>query len=238
LIKERTNQLLATNKRLEREIAERKQAEERLKISLEEKVALLGEVHHRVKNNLQVIASLLEMSKARATNQDAINLLSEAHAKIYTMALIHTQLYESDRFDQIDMQEHCRSLINYLQYLYTKNQNIHYTLNANNIHLSVTQAIPCGLILNELISNAFKHAFRDTRKGQINVLMEKSTEETIFLKVKDNGVGMPKEVNVDQTDSLGLKLVRNLVEKQLGGKLGIKRNKGTEILIEFKISGG
>jgi two-component sensor histidine kinase len=92
--------------------------------------------------------------------------------------------------------------------------------------------------LNELISNAFKHAFRDTRKGQINVLMEKSTEETIFLKVKDNGVGMPKEVNVDQTDSLGLKLVRNLVEKQLGGKLGIKRNKGTEILIEFKISGG
>ena len=233
LVTERTKQLIKANKLLEREIGERLNAEKNLKISLEEKTALLGEIHHRVKNNLQVISSLLYMSEKRAIDQKAIDLLSEAQAKIYTMALIHSQLYESDRFDQIDMEKHARDIINHLGTLYNRNKNIDFVIYPSEIYISVTQAIPFALALNELISNSFKHAFRDNQKGTVEVSMEES-KGIISLEIKDDGVGIPGEIDIYKTRSLGLKLVRNLVERQLKGKLQIKRDNGTEVLIEFE----
>jgi two-component sensor histidine kinase len=233
LVTERTKQLINANMLLEREIGERLNAEKNLKISLEEKTALLGEIHHRVKNNLQVISSLLYMSEKRTIDQKAIDLLSEAQAKIYTMALIHSQLYESDRFDQIDMEKHGRDIISHLATLYNRNKHIDFVVYPSEIYISVTQAVPFALALNELISNSFKHAFKDNQKGTIEVSMKES-KGTISLEVKDDGVGIPGDIDIYKADSLGLKLVRNLVERQLKGKLQIKQNNGTEVLIEFK----
>ena len=218
-----------------RDIEDRKLAEEQLKASLKEKEVLLKEIHHRVKNNLQIISSLLDMSRRRSENQEAIDLLSEAGAKIHTMALIHTQLYQSERFDQIDMQSHIRDMIIHLSHLYRAKGNITPVINASGVYLSVTQAIPCALAVNELISNVYRHAFEEGQEGTVDVSMEQSSDGTISLKVKDDGIGIPTEIDINETDTLGLKLVRNLVLGQLKGRLQIERKDGTEILIEFRV---
>lgn len=233
LVTDRTKQLINANKLLEHEIVERLEAENNLKISLEEKTSLLGEVHHRVKNNLQVIASLLYMSEKRTVDKKAIDLLSEAQTKIYTMALIHSQLYESDRFDQIDMEKHVRDIISHLITLYGRNRHIDFVIYPYDIHVSVTQAIPCALVLNEVISNSFKHAFKDKQKGTIEVSMKES-KGTISFEIRDNGIGIPGEIDIYKSDSLGLKLVRTLVVKQLKGRLKFERENGTKVLIEFE----
>jgi len=218
------------------DITERKKAEEQIKASLKEKEILLNEIHHRVKNNLEIISSLLDMSSMRTRNQHAINLLSDAHSKIHTMALIHSQLYQSDRFDRIDMGSYIGKLVDYLSQVYTtKKTLITPIIEHSNIYLTVTQAIPCALVLNEAISNAFKHAFKEGQKGTIEISMQRSTDDTISIRVRDDGIGMPEEIDIYTADSLGLKLMRNLVQEQLMGKIQVERTEGTEIFIEFKI---
>jgi two-component sensor histidine kinase len=218
-----------------RDITARKLTEKQLKASLKEKEVLLKEIHHRVKNNLQIISSLLDLSRRRTENQEVVDLLSAARAKVHTMALIHTQLYQSERFDRIDMQSHIRDMIIHLSQLYGAKENITPIINASDVHLSVTQAIPCALALNELISNVYRHAFQQGEEGTVEVSMEQSSDGTISLNVKDDGIGIPEEIDINETDTLGLKLVRNLVLGQLSGRLQIERNDGTEILIEFRV---
>ncbi len=234
-VEERTAALEQLNKELNVEIAERQKSENRLMASLKEKDVLLKEVHHRVKNNLQIIVSLLDMSKRRAKHPETVDLLNEALSKIYTMSLIHTQLYQSDRFDEINMGRNIRDLVNQLSQFYCGDRNIEISLNAPDIYLSVNQALPCALVVNELVSNAFKYAFKDSKKGKIEISIGRKKNDKIGLSVKDNGIGIPNDVDIDKTETLGIKLVRNLILKQLKGNFRIKTSPGTSIDIEFPI---
>jgi two-component sensor histidine kinase len=233
-VKERTAELVTANEKLKQEVEERKRADERLKTSLGEKEVLLQEIHHRVKNNLQIISSLLDMSSMRIHEQQAIDLLNDARDKIHSMALIHIQLYQSEKFAQIEMGNYIRELIGYLSMLYSTGKGITTIVDVSNVYLSITQAIPCALVLSELISNAFKHAFKERQGGNIAIFMQRASDDTICIGVKDDGIGIPNEVNVYETNSLGLKLVRNLVQKQLKGTIELPGTNGTEFIIEFR----
>ena len=217
------------------DITERRQMQEKVKASLKEKDALLQEVHHRVKNNLQVISSILDMSSLRVHEQQAIDLFADARAKIHTMALIHAQLYRSERFDQIAMASHVHELVGYLLEVYARGKRLTPVVEVSDVYLSMNQAVPCAIVLNELVSNAFKHAFKEGEEGTVKVHMHESAEGTVFIAVKDDGIGIADEVDIDKTDSLGLKLVRHLVQKQLKGQVRVERNKGTEFTVEFKM---
>ncbi|MGD8388273.1 MAG: histidine kinase dimerization/phosphoacceptor domain -containing protein [Desulfobacteraceae bacterium] len=239
LVNWRTHQLTEANLQLQDEIEERRNAERTIRSALEEKTVLLGEIHHRVKNNLQIIASLLELSRHRAKSPEAADQLSEAHAKIFTMALIHSQLYQTDRFDQVDMTRHARELFSHLSTLYARDRCITPEFRISSIRLPVTQAIPCALVLNELLSNAFKYAFDGRSEGVVIIAMEQEADTSmIHLEVRDNGVGIPKDIDIDRTDSLGLKLVRNLVHRQLQGQLQFQYDHGTTVKISFPLPQG
>lgn len=234
-VEERTAELEKLNHALNMEIAERLKSETRLKTIIKEKDILIKEVHHRVKNNMQVISSLLDMSKSRAKHPETEDLLSEAQAKIFTMSLIHSQLYQSDRFDEINMGRFIQSLVDHLSQMHRGDRNINLRIEVADIHLSVTQAIPCALAVNEIISNAYKHAFDGREDGEITISLQNKQDQKLHLNIKDNGIGIPDHVNMDNTETLGIKLVRNLVLLQLKGDLQVNRIGGTEIDIEFQI---
>jgi hypothetical protein len=218
------------------DITEHKKSEEQIKASLKEKEVLLREVHHRVKNNLQIISSLLDMSSMQTDNQETIDLFTDSRNRVNAMALIHTQLYGSERFDKIDMAEHVLELSKSLLQVYSMEKTIELNIKSVNIFLSINQAIPCALVLNELISNVCKHAYREGQKGTISIFMQKSGDDTILLRIKDDGSGIPEGFDIEEVKSLGLSLVRNLIYNQLKGKIDFRRNMGTEIRIDFKVA--
>ena len=214
---------------------ERKRAEDQIEASLKEKEVLLREIYHRVKNNLQIISSMLYMQASKAKDKNVVESLLDSRSRIQTMSLIHTQLYQSENLEQIEMGITIRKLVSFLFQIYAEDKrNISSVITAEDIILPISQAIPCGLIINELVSNALKHAFKGMAKGSIEISMRELADDRIKLTVKDNGVGIPKELDIYKTDTLGLKIVRTLAEEQLKGRLGLIRNKGAEIHIEFK----
>ena len=218
-----------------RDITERKLTDQTLRNSIRDKELLLQEIHHRVKNNLQVISSLLDMTGMRLGDQVSMDLIQDARAKIQTMTFIHSQLYRSEQFDMIEMGIHIRQLIQYLTFLYGRDKKINAFADISEVYLPLTQAIPCALVLNELISNAFKHAFGSNGKGTIEVSMKISHGNRVFITVRDDGIGLDKQINIEETNSLGLKLVRNLVRKQLRGRIRLKSGRFTEFRIDFEI---
>ncbi len=218
------------------EITKRKHAEEQIKASLKEKEVLLNEVNHRVKNNLQIILSLLDMSSMQAQNQETIEMFAEAQNRVASISFIHSQLYESEKFDEIDMGWHIKELSWNLLKAYSKEETITLDIKSTRVLLPVTQAVPCALVLNELISNSLKHAYLDGQQGTISISMKQSNNSTILAIVKDNGVGIPDEIDIEKAKSLGLKLVRNIVYKQLNGIIKCCRSGGTEFTVEFKCS--
>ncbi|MDO9528316.1 MAG: histidine kinase dimerization/phosphoacceptor domain -containing protein [Syntrophales bacterium] len=236
---ERTIELETTSERLRQEIIEHKLSQEQIEISLREKEVMLREIHHRVKNNLQVISSLLDMSSLRIRDKRANDLITDTRSKIHSMAIIHSQLYQSEKFDRIEMEKHISELVSFLSRVNNSTKMITPVVNASGVYLSIDQALPCALVLSELISNAFKHAFEDKQKGVIEIFMEESAENMIIIRVKDDGIGIPDEIDIHETDSMGMKLVRNIVQKQLKGEIRIERNRnrGTEFIIEFKLLG-
>jgi two-component sensor histidine kinase len=172
----------------------------------------------------------------RTDNQEVIDLFEDTRTKIQTMALIHEQLYRSKRFDKINMGTHIQELIAYLSKIYAKRDVlITPIIECADIYLSINQAIPCGLVINELLSNAFKHAFKEGQKGTIEISLNRQDHNEVFLKVKDNGIGIPKEIDILKTDSLGFKLMRNTVQHQLKGTIHIEPGAGTTIIVSFKI---
>jgi len=217
-----------------RDITERKKADSQLKKSIREKELLLQEIHHRVKNNLQIISSLLDMSRLRINDKNANDIINNACTKIQSMAFIHSQLYKSERFDRIEMRTHIKELVSYLSEVYGGKKRISPYIEISDVYLSLTQAIPCALVLNELISNAFKHAFKNNREGIIEISMLEGSGR-INIYVRDNGVGISNNIDIYDTGSLGLKLVKNLVEKQLKGVIKVKQNKYTEFSVEFPL---
>jgi two-component sensor histidine kinase len=218
---------------LERNIAERRRAEERLTASLREKEVLLQEIHHRVKNNLQVMASLLHLQSRYITDPDVLAMFKESRNRIRTMALVHEKLYQSSDLSQISFFQYIRSLSNYLFRSYGIDPNrIRLRLDMENVCLSIDTAIPCGLIVNEMLSNSLLHAFPDDREGEICVELRPLNSERLVLVVRDNGVGFPPATEDSGTGKLGLQLVHTLTD-QLAGTLSVNHNHGTEFKVVF-----
>jgi two-component sensor histidine kinase len=214
------------------DITERKQAEEKLRESLHEKEVLLKEVHHRVKNNLQVVSSMLSLQSMNASDPAMIRQLQESQDRVRSMALIHEKLYRSGDLARINFEEYVRSLTAYLVRTYSRQgQRIELRLDVSDIPLGIDHAIPCGLIINELVSNALKYAFPADRAGTITVsIRQGGGRYTLF--VGDDGVGMPVQVDYRNHSSLGLQLVNTLVS-QLEGNITMSTEKGTAFTIQF-----
>jgi len=235
-VRQRTIELSKANEQLKTEVEERKRAEEKIKSSLGEKEMLLREVHHRVKNNFEIISSLLDMSSMDTESRETQNILGDARARIYSMALIHSQLYQSNRFDQVNMEGHVQELVDHLSLVYADiGKYIEAVIEPSDLYLSVNQAIPCALVLNELVVNAYKHAFRVGDRGRVYISARRSTDNMVQIRVKDDGDGIAEGVDITKSHGLGLKLVKQLVTGQLKGKMHVNRDGGTEILIEFKM---
>jgi len=232
-VQERTAELTTLNDILKKEIAERIVAERKQAIASNEKDLLLREIHHRVKNNLQLVSGLLDMTKMRTQDPEIAVILTDVMLKIQTMAQIHTRLYESKRFDRIDMKRQIQDQITALSTIYSnKNREVTYNIRCSGIFLPVDQAIPCALVLNEILSNSYKHAFRGRTHGTVSVSVRKRKGNLRFI-VSDDGIGIPKGFDINLANRLGLKLVRTLIQQQLKGTLKFIGDKGTEVIIEF-----
>jgi PAS domain S-box-containing protein len=218
------------------DITERKQAEEQIKASLIEKEVLLKEVHHRVKNNMQIISSLLNLQSRHIKEEQALKIFKNSQNRVKSMSLIHERLYQSKDLARINFAEYARGLGIHLFNSYgISSKTIKFHTNIKNVFLDINTAIPCGLIINELVSNSLKHAFPDGKKGEIKIAMHPLNGNEIELIVSDNGIGIPKEVDIKKTESLGLHLVTILAEEQLHGKIKLDRAKGTSYQIKLKM---
>jgi two-component sensor histidine kinase len=218
------------------ELARRTQVEAQLKLSLREKEVLLKEIHHRVKNNLQVISSLLYLQMEAIADAQLRARFEEGQHRIQAMALIHETLYRSSDLAQVDFAQYLRTLTAHLGEAYSLNpQRIKLTVAVQEVRLSLDSAIPCGLLLNELLSNALKHAFPDGRSGEISIELRVEPPATGVLTVRDTGIGFPDAVDFRSTASLGLQLVCLLAE-QLGGTLLLERQGGTHWTLRFPLT--
>ncbi|MFH0905016.1 MAG: histidine kinase dimerization/phosphoacceptor domain -containing protein [Methanobacteriota archaeon] len=217
------------------DITERKHAEEQLKESLKEKEILLREIHHRVKNNMQVISSLLMLQEELSEDEKVIEMLKDSQNRITSMALIHEKLYRSENLSKIDLKEYIDDLVSGLFQSYGISEDkVALNINAENVLLEIDSAIPCGLIINELVSNSLKHAFPEDEIGEINIFIRSTDEDMFEFLIGDNGVGIPKDLDFRKTESLGLRIVNILVENQLHGEITLNRAKGTEFKIKFR----
>jgi two-component sensor histidine kinase len=220
------------------DITERIRTENELQNSLREKEILLREIHHRVKNNLQTITSLLDLQAASIKDKESRKAFKSSQSRIRSMALIHERLYKSENLERIKAREYIQHLLEYLEDTYrTSENNFEITSNVENLFLNLDTAIPCGLIINELVSNSLKYAFKANRRGNVTVTLQTKGAENLILIVADNGTGIPKDVTPAYSQSLGLQLV-SLLTKQLNGKLKFDRTEGTEVSISFPLQSG
>jgi len=215
---------------------ERKWTEEKIKASLREKNVLLREIHHRVKNNMQVISSLLNLQSRHADDEKALDMLRGIQNRVKSMTLIHERLYQSEDIAKVSFAEHVQTLISHLFSSYGVDaRSVKLSINIKDVLLDINTAIPCSLIINEIISNSLKHAFPDGRKGEIKIAMHPLNKKEIRLVVSDDGVGLPQDLDLRKTKSLGLHLVRLLAEDQLHGDIMLDRTKGTNFNIRLKV---
>ncbi|PWB50697.1 MAG: hypothetical protein C3F06_11555 [Candidatus Methanoperedenaceae archaeon] len=232
-VRGRTSELAFTNEALKAEIAQRKKAQENLTISLNEKELLIKEVHHRVKNNLQIVSSMLELQSSYMKDKQAIMAFREGQNRVSTMALIHEKLYRSGDLARIRFAEYIEELTSNVFASYGVNSDkIGLKINVGDVFFDINTAIPCGLIINELVSNSIKHAFPDGRNGEINIKLQPEADEKYLLTVSDNGKGFPSDLDFRNSSSLGLKLVITLT-KQLSGTIELNRSAGTSFIIKF-----
>lgn len=234
-VEQRTKELVETNRRLELEIAQRQIAEDRMGESLREKEALLQEVHHRVKNNLQIISSLLALQATHVTDAKTLGVLQDSQSRIRSMAFIHEHLYQSTDLARIDFSEYVSDLIKALMQSYSETASrLSLKLELAPAFLSVGTALPCGLVINEIVSNCLKHAFPDGRHGEIRVSLSQKPGGEFELVVTDDGIGFPEKLNFLESGSLGLRLMKNLTELQLKGGIEMHSVNGTEVKVVFR----
>lgn len=206
--------------------------------SLQEKEILLKEIHHRVKNNLQVISSLLYLQSKNISDEASLSIFRDSQMRVRSLALIHEKLYQSDNLSQIDFAEYIKNLVSHIRDSYKiSSQNIEILFELDNIFIPVDKAVPIGLLLNELLSNAYKYAFPENaglenEKKFILIKLINDGRNNLLLMVSDNGIGLPDSFNIETSNSLGLKIVSSLVS-QISGKLSIKHKNNTEFVIVF-----
>jgi PAS domain S-box-containing protein len=208
-------------------------AEEALRASLKEKEVLLREIHHRVKNNMQIISSLFNLQARHIKEESAKRILREGQTRIRSMALIHEKLYQSRDLSKINFGNYIQSLSVHLAQIYMVDADrIRLETDLEDVFLDINSAVPCGLLANELISNSFKHAFPEGRKGVVRVGLRKRNDGTVELQIADNGVGLPEGLDFRHTESLGLQIVSLLID-QLEGTVTVDRKKGTAFTLAF-----
>jgi two-component sensor histidine kinase len=216
-----------------RDITDRQHAEEQIRASLQEKEVLLKEIHHRVKNNLQIISSLLHLQSKYINDPPALQMFIDSQNRVKSMALIHEILFRSRDVTKIDFAEYIKTIsVQIFRSYGAYSKKIGLEVQVKDIMLDVDTAIPCGLIVTELVSNSLKHAFVDGREGSINIKLFTNDSGILTLIVKDNGIGLPHHIDLRYVDSLGLKLVGALV-KQLVGKVEVDSTFGTTFMITF-----
>lgn len=214
-----------------RDITHHKNIEAQMQASLHEKTILLREVHHRVKNNLQIISSLLNLQSSYITDEEAFEVFKESQNRVKSMAMIHEKLYQSGNFAEINVAEYLKSLTENIYSSYGINMNIiKLKINAENIFLDINKAVPCFLLINEVITNSIKHAFPDGRSGKITIDFHE--DRGYIISIKDDGIGLPKNLNLKKTETLGMQLI-NALTSQLDGELEVKSNGGTEFIVHF-----
>jgi two-component sensor histidine kinase len=212
---------------------ERKRAEEHVKASLREKEVMLQEIHHRVKNNLQIISSLLSLQSRTIKDKYVLEILRDCQNRVHSMALVHGTLYRSENLARINFSKYTQSLANDLCDSYGAGARaISLEIHVDDVSLGIDTAGPVGLILNELVSNCLKHAFPNGRPGKIRIEFHANSDNQYTLTVSDNGVGLPQDLNSGTTQSLGLRLV-NVLTQQLEGRLGVNGKNGTCFSITF-----
>jgi len=216
-----------------RDVSERKKIEKKLQKSLNEKETLLKEIHHRVKNNLMIISSLLNLQSRYIKDEESKNIFKESQNRARSMALIHERLYQSTDLKRIDFGDYLRTLSNDLYHTYVMDTSlIKLNIEVENVMLDINTSIPLGLIVNELVTNSLKHAFPQGESGEINIKFH-TNDDKYLLEVKDNGVGFPEDIDYTNTESLGLRLVTSLTE-QIDGKIKFNNISGTSFKIIFK----
>lgn len=218
-----------------RDITERKLVEKKLRASLQEKEVLLKEIHHRVKNNLQIVSSMLNLQMGQITDPLALRLFKESQTRVRSIALFHEKLYQSKDLARVEIAEYLRSLATGLLYTYgVSPSHVALAFDAEGVPLGVDAAITCGLVVNELVSNAIKHAFPAGRDGTVRVGLKRHGD-SVVLEVEDDGVGFPADVDFRDAGTLGLKLVCILAE-QIHGTVELERTAGTKFVVRFPLA--
>jgi two-component system, sensor histidine kinase PdtaS len=217
------------------DISARGQKEARIRAALQEKDVLLGEIHHRVKNNLQIVASLLDLQAARVADPATRDLLRDSQNRIHSMGLIHQTLYGSKDFRSVDFAQFSEALLSALIRSYdTEPERIAIRIDVEPVRLPIDIAVPCGLVVNELITNALKHAFPGRDRGEIRIALTRQLGNEALLSVSDNGIGLPDHVDTNSTATIGLQLV-GLLAAQLDGEVSISRSDPTRFSLRFPI---
>jgi two-component sensor histidine kinase len=235
--KKAERELKKTHQELERKVEERtfelREANKELEKSLKEKEALLKEVHHRVKNNMQIVSSLLRLQSRKIKDKKALNVFQQSQNQIKSMALIHEKLYQSRNFSNIDFGSYIKKMITHLVNIYKEKEvKIKLSIHTEEIYLDINRAIPLGLIINELVTNSLKYAFSQGEEGEIYVHMTKSPEGKHTLLVGDTGLGIQADKDVFDSETLGIQLVQDLV-RQLNGTIELEKDKGLAFKIVF-----
>jgi two-component sensor histidine kinase len=208
---------------------------EQLKIALKEKEILLREVNHRVKNSLAVVSGLLKLQANCTPDKKAKEALLDSQFRVQSMSAIHEMLHQTETMSVIDLDIYLTRLVKTLAQHYRSNGNIELSFKMENFKINVNQASPLGLIVNELITNSYKYAFPDNRKGEIRIGLKRVGQKQIQLDYADDGVGMPEGLNWKNAESLGLKLILMLIENQLDGSIEMKSDPGTSYFIKFEM---
>ncbi len=217
------------------DITEEKEYQEKLRRSLEEKQVLLEEIHHRVKNNLAIISGLLQLQSFETEDEKTKNALNDSQLRIQSMALVHEMLYQSENFIDISFKTYLNKLIDTMkETLPFEHQHIDIDIETEDVSLDINQAIPCAILINELVTNSYKHAFEGRESGTIFIHLDE-TEEQIIIKVSDDGVGLPDDFSIAEQSSIGVSLVQTLTN-QLNGTLEVHNGEGSHFVVRFEKS--
>ena len=209
-----------------------KKMQKLIETSLKEKDVLLKEIHHRVKNNLQIIISLLNLQTGYIKDEVTLKAVKDGQSRVRSMALVHEKFYQSDELSEIDFAEYIEKLCHFIYQSYgDKTDRIHLQISGDKIGLDMDTAMPCGLLVNEIVSNSYKYAFPNQEKGTIQIDFKKN-DNKIILFIQDNGVGFPEEYDLEKSESLGMQLIQALTS-QLDGDLVVSRENGTSFKISF-----